>query len=178
MSVRPVTRATAALIEYLGNADHGLNVALAAIRTDDALTTALLPNAAAIIDWTQQRERNIAYPAVEIQPVSVGRDEEANQRLYPVRLAVTATIPSNTVQGPVDDLIAAGWRYVDAVVSCLQRRTPKGEQGNTLANGGAGAGAGRIVRATVETGRVLVDDEQIGRVYAAVEIVVTVAEDY
>lgn len=178
MSVRPVTRATAALIEYLADPSHGIAVALGSIRTDESLTTALLPDPGEIVDWRQRRERGQSFPSVEILPMQGGADEEANQRIYPIRLSVTATIPSNVVQGSQEDLIAAGWLYLDALYQTLQRRTPRGEQGNTLANGGAGAGLGRIIRCTIDSTRLLIDDEQIQRVYAAAELTVTVAEDY
>ncbi len=178
VAVYPSARATAALAEYLAHADHGLAAACAALRTALGVTTDALPDPGEIIDWRESRLRGQSFPSVEILPMSAGQDREANQRLYPVRLQVSAAIPSHVVRaGGVDALIAAGWYYVDALYACLQNRA-RGEQGATLANGGTYGAAGRIVRAIVDEGRVLIDDEQIQRVYATVTMTVTVAEEY
>jgi len=138
--------------------DNTLNQELAALRTDQSITTAELPDVAQFERFYPREFQSRQFPHVSVIYESDGGEVEGrNSRMVDYAITLRLTVLDADVAGAEVEMGQAMCRYRDAITKLFFRRT--GGQGWTLNNGGTGDANGRVILAKIDSNTLTFDAE-------------------
>lgn len=175
--------AVEAVREFLEDGASGantLNQELAALRTDQSITTAELPDVAQYEAFYPRDLQSREFPHVSIVYLSDGGEVEGrNSRMVDYSIELRLTALDADVAGSEVQMGQAMCRYRDALTKLFFRRT--GGQGWTLNNGGTGDANGRVILAKIDSNALTFDAELMANtanMLLRTSLTVRLEEDY
>lgn len=151
--------AVEAVAEFINLGTYGINAELETMRTVLSVTTANLPDIAAVETYYPSDLQSREFPHLSIVYNSDTAEQQANSRMINLSIDLRLTVLDLNVDGGAGEVGIAMCRYRDALTKIFLRRTPMGKQGWTLNNGGTGTAQGRVIRATIEQNQLAFDPE-------------------
>jgi hypothetical protein len=157
-----------------------MNQELAALRTDQSITTAELPDVAAYERFYPREFQSREYPHISIVYESDGGEVEGrNSRMVDYKIELRLTVLDHQVAGAEVEMGQAMCRYRDALTKLFFRRV--GGEGWTLNNGGSGDASGRVILAKIDSNVLTFDPELMANtanMLLRTSLTVRLEEDY
>lgn len=161
-------------------AANTLNQELAALRADQSITTAELPDVAQFESFYPRDFQSRQFPHVSIVYHSdSGEVEGRNSRMVDYSIECRLTVLDADIAGSEVQVGQAMCRYRDAITKLFFRRV--GGEGWTLNNGGTGDAKGRVILAKIDSNVLTFDPELMANtanMLLRTDLTVRLEEDY
>lgn len=176
--------AVEAVREFLedGNATaNTLNQELAALRADQSITTAELPDIAQFEAFYPRDLQSREFPHMSIVYLQDGGEVEGrNSRMVDYSIDLRLTVLDANIAGSEVQVGQAMCRYRDAITKLFFRRV--GGEGWTLNNGGTGDAKGRVILAKIDSNVLTFDaalmESNSANMLLKTDLTIRIEEDY